>query len=107
MERGRKRSRKLCAQPESLQNSLGQAFAALAGERKGFHHHRADFLFHIVAQHGPRPVQPRLHGLRFQVEQFGGLLDIHSLDHAGDEDDAWTITRERKSSWDRGRSKTL
>src|SRR5258707_379205 len=67
---------------------LTEAVAALAGKRKRLHDHRADFLFDIVAQHGSGAVQSGFHGFRFQSENFRSLLDVHSLDHAGNEDDA-------------------
>src|SRR5437899_2712401 len=88
MARERKGSRELCDEAEPFQNRLGQAFAALASKRKCLQHDRADFLFDIVAQHGAGAVQSGFHGLRFQFENFCSLLDVHSLDHAGDENDA-------------------
>ena len=74
--------------PSSLQDHFGQALAALAGKRKRFHHHGSDFLLDVVAQDIAGAMQPGLHRLRLQTKDFGGFLDVHSLDHAGDEDDA-------------------
>ena len=72
MEREPKGSRKLFSEAEPFQNRIGQPFAALAGKRKRFHHHGADFLLDIVAQHGAGAVQPCFHGFRLQPENVGG-----------------------------------
>src|SRR5437868_15407522 len=74
--------------PEPPQDHLGQPLAAPAGEWKGFHDHRTDLAFDIVAQHGAGAVQPGFHGLRLQSENLRGLLDRHPLDDAGDQTDA-------------------
>ena len=91
MARERKGSRELCARAQSFQDRLGQALAALAGKWKCLHDDRADFPFHILAQHGAGAVQSGFHGLRLQFENLRGLLDIHPLDYASDENDAKRI----------------
>src|SRR5207302_8425547 len=77
---------KKLGETEPTQDSLGQLFATSARERKRLHHDRADLVLDIVAQHGAGAVQPGLYGLRLQPENLRGLLDIHPLDHAGDDD---------------------
>ncbi len=77
--------------PSRFSTAYGQALAAPAGERERIHHHRTDLLLDVLAQHGARTVQPRLHGLGLDAEQIGGLLDVHPLHDARDEDHAEDI----------------
>src|SRR5262245_32707120 len=72
---------------EPRENGFGQPLAPATGEGERFHDHGADLAFHIVTQQVAGTVQAGLHRLRLQSENFRGLLDIHALDHAGDEDE--------------------
>src|SRR5205085_12130585 len=78
----------LTGETETLQNRLGQPLASPAGKWKGFHHDRPNFLLDVVAQHGAGAMQSGFDGLRPELENCSRLLDIHSLDHAGDKNDA-------------------
>src|SRR3569623_283894 len=66
---------------EALHDVLGHALAAFAREGKGVEHHRADLAIEMFAHQLARAMQPRLHRLDADTEQFGGVLDAHALDH--------------------------
>src|SRR5581483_4286002 len=68
-------------------HGFGQPFTSLAGKWKGFHRHGTDLALDIFTQYRAGAMQSRLHRLWLEVENLGGLLDIHAFDHARDEDE--------------------
>src|SRR3569623_1918100 len=66
---------------EALHDVLRHALAAFAREGIGVEQHRADLASVLFAHLLARAMQPRLHRLDADTEQFGGVLDAHALDH--------------------------
>src|SRR3569623_3608136 len=60
---------------EALHDVLGHALAAFARDGTGVEHHRADLAIEMFAHQLARAMQPRLHRLDADTEQFGGVLD--------------------------------
>src|SRR5208337_1726036 len=82
MIRELKSSRKLLGRYDPLQNGVGHALAAPAGERKRIHQNGADLLVKFLTHEPPRTMQPRFHSLRLKTEKLRGFLDAHPFDHA-------------------------
>jgi hypothetical protein len=69
---------------QPMDDGFGHAVASRAGEREGVDQSRAKLIVQLLAQQQTSAMQPGLHGLRAQAQQFRGLLDAHTLDDACD-----------------------
>src|SRR3954469_25353332 len=79
-----KGSRELLRVAQRRDAAVGNTLAAVSAERKRVLQDPAEPLFERAAEQSARPEQPGLDRLGSQAKQFGGVLDTHSLDKAGD-----------------------